>query len=326
MQILKGLYFSLLCRQRFDRAIGLAILLSFSVCSASALADGLDPFDNVDQSQWMSFQHYSDDAQKPRIEEKKLPADITEIEMVPNQDKDTKSATGPTTPATSVVIDPAHSLNLPALPGVKKDYSDQARSTADDGDEASIQLSGPNDQPTMKLESTNWQDAAEVARSRAKAQAAKESPDHMPLNVRFAFLPNKQIMPTEPTTRIATHGRGPLPTQSTVAMSSPTNNSTSTSHAAVDKTKSAGPSLASNTAVSASQPKQANAAACAAISTYKKRQLEAIESDRKTLAALQNAIADLGLQKQLSFVTDANGNINPQMDYPQTASTLTRKN
>ena len=36
-----------------------------------------------------------------------------------------------------------------------------------------------------------------------------------------------------------------------------------------------------------------------ALDAYKKRQLAAIESDRQTLSALQGAIAQLGLQKQL---------------------------
>ena len=51
-------------------------------------------------------------------------------------------------------------------------------------------------------------------------------------------------------------------------------------------------------------------AVCAAIDAYKKRQLAAIESDRKTLAALQSAISQLGLNKQLDFMVDATGNLN----------------
>lgn len=44
-----------------------------------------------------------------------------------------------------------------------------------------------------------------------------------------------------------------------------------------------------------------DAAALAAYTAYKKKQLEALESDRKTLEALQAAIQDLGLSQKLSF-------------------------
>lgn len=66
--------------------------------------------------------------------------------------------------------------------------------------------------------------------------------------------------------------------------------------------------------------KSANdAEACAAVDAYKKRQLEAIESDRRTLSALQDAIAQLGLQKQLDFITKGGASAsdsNIKIDYP----------
>ncbi len=50
-------------------------------------------------------------------------------------------------------------------------------------------------------------------------------------------------------------------------------------------------------------------AACDAINAYKKRQLEALQSDRQTLEALQNAIAKLGLQKELNFMPGTRGSL-----------------
>lgn len=47
--------------------------------------------------------------------------------------------------------------------------------------------------------------------------------------------------------------------------------------------------------------KKPDAEAMAAFAAYKKKQLEAIESDRQTLMALQAAIQDLGLTKKLDF-------------------------
>lgn len=47
-------------------------------------------------------------------------------------------------------------------------------------------------------------------------------------------------------------------------------------------------------------------AACKAVSDYRKRQLDALESDRQTLAALQEALAGLGLKEKLSFMDKTN--------------------
>jgi hypothetical protein len=68
------------------------------------------------------------------------------------------------------------------------------------------------------------------------------------------------------------------------------------------------------------------AAACAAIDAYKKQQLQAIQSDRQTLKALQDAIKQLGLQKELNFMAGAQGGVidpsgaaeAPKMDFPDT--------
>lgn len=47
--------------------------------------------------------------------------------------------------------------------------------------------------------------------------------------------------------------------------------------------------------------------ACKAAATYKRRQLAAMESDRRTLSALRNALSDLGLTKKLGFMHKSNG-------------------
>jgi len=50
--------------------------------------------------------------------------------------------------------------------------------------------------------------------------------------------------------------------------------------------------------------KEKNKEACEAISSYRKRQLKAMESDRKTLSALHNALIELGLTKKLNFMSE----------------------
>jgi hypothetical protein len=55
-------------------------------------------------------------------------------------------------------------------------------------------------------------------------------------------------------------------------------------------------------------------AACAAIDAYKKKQLDALQSDRETLAALHDAITQLGLEKQLGFMTSSDSKLNAAAD------------
>jgi hypothetical protein len=78
---------------------------------------------------------------------------------------------------------------------------------------------------------------------------------------------------------------------------------------------------------------ESDKAARAAIEAYKKQQMQALESDRRTLEALQSAIAKLGLQKQLNFMSgttgsldiQANGGDAPKMDFPPAAASTTVK-
>ncbi len=53
--------------------------------------------------------------------------------------------------------------------------------------------------------------------------------------------------------------------------------------------------------------------ACEAFADYRRRQLEAMENDRKTLAALQSALTEMGLSKDLNFMTKTSGVLASQM-------------
>jgi hypothetical protein len=74
----------------------------------------------------------------------------------------------------------------------------------------------------------------------------------------------------------------------------------------------------------AREPKKSatDLASCAAVDAFKKKQMEDIQSDRRTLAALQAAISQLGLNKELSFMTGATGSLAQagatpvKMDFP----------
>lgn len=66
--------------------------------------------------------------------------------------------------------------------------------------------------------------------------------------------------------------------------------------------------------------------ACEALTAYRRRQLAAIESDRRTLSALQSAIAELGLDKQLDFLTGSKGRMSgPQSREEQTSPVQPRQ-
>ncbi len=111
-------------------------------------------------------------------------------------------------------------------------------------------------------------------------RAAKEGQENRgPLNVRMTFLPGMDPLHKKTATKIA-------------AVTPP-------------------PPV-----IKKEEPKKsaADVAACAAIDAYKKRQLAAIQSDRETLAALQTAIKQLGLEQKLDYMTDANGTIGTTAD------------
>lgn len=121
------------------------------------------------------------------------------------------------------------------------------------------------------LNSANWQKAEDAANQMAKKNGAGGIDEPAALNVRMSFLPDRAVVP----------------------VNSP------------EKRKLIRPT----TLAEMPKPKTpAEAATCAAIDADKKRQLQAIQNDQKTLQALQAAIQELGLNKDLDFLTNASIN------------------
>ena len=56
---------------------------------------------------------------------------------------------------------------------------------------------------------------------------------------------------------------------------------------------------------------QQEADACEALTEFKRRQLQAIESDRNTLAQIKSVLGELGLSERLGFMADANDGLSP---------------
>lgn len=208
-------------------------------------------------------------------------------------------ATAPTLPPDMPQITPpAHEVVPPVMPGLNKGFDVQVNSTADDDKMPDFSPTKPDTPPGVQIESKNWKDAVETARH--KDMAGED--DRVSHGVRFSYLPN---LPTAPKPKVA-------------AVKAP-----------AKKIETAQAKPAPAPAVVAPPP-TVDPAVCAALDAYKKRQLAAIESDRRTLTALQNAIAQLGLQKQLDFLPGVGGTLTTQTaggpNVDMTASTPSGKN
>lgn len=120
-----------------------------------------------------------------------------------------------------------------------------------------------------QMSSQDWQTPALAVQTYKLRENGKDNEN--PLGVRLSFLPNQKITPIPSPERASSQKLG---------------------HEMLEKSKAE-----KKTAKSAE-----DAAVCAAIDAYKKQQLDAIQSDRQTLKALQDATNSLGLQKQLGFM------------------------
>lgn len=283
------------------------VYLAASLAPVTVWAQDADPF-QFDQGRWMSFERYNDYQKrgvKPNViqvrpdydkEDKDIPQTVGTAPQAMQGDASPAGGTvaqaanassnhtavdkGADDGKAQAMAEPSRPLNLPELPGVNKGFSINVQSTSDTADTrpATASIVSADGKPDFKLHEQNWQHAEEVIKNVAAANADVDD-DRRPINVRPSFLPNPDISPvtapTHPSARSAriAHAleKEPLP-----------------------KPK-ATPAQAENQAV------------CAAIDSYKKKQVEALQSDRQTLLALQSAIADLGLQKQLNFMTGAQG-------------------
>lgn len=209
------------------------------------------------------------------------------------------AAPTPAKPSEPAMAQPSRPLNLAPLPGMNHEFDVRVTSTEDDkNDGPPARIDNTENGPTLRIPNTNWIDAATAAKKAAQQEVGEG--ESRPLEVRLATLPDRQITPiplgsvTKPRAQRVAAKPLPITTPKTPAA----------------------------------------AAACDALTAHKKRQLAAIESDRKTLAALQAAIAELGLGSKLDFMTDANSTLNtsadgtaPLINYPTIpAATATAKN
>ena len=170
--------------------------------------------------------------------------------------------------AAKTVAAPARPVDLPVMPAMTGSIMLKVDSTAE---QTQAQIgAGKDGHPDLVLREKGWRDATEEARKEAdQIRADNTGGDREPLDVRMSYLPNPKITPISVAATVVHPRVGEV-------MSTP-------KPILERKTASCSPEL----------------------DKERQRQLDAIESDRKTLQALQSAITDLGLQKQLNFMTNA---------------------
>lgn len=259
------------------RTGGVAALWLLAFCLPAVADDG--PF-QLDAGHWMSYGHYSDlkergltPSAKPQAQPQQTPEATSSPSPAPAPSTATSDASTP------AMAKPSRPIALPVMPGMDDGFNVQVNSTADSPNFSSAPPSaGEHAASTVHLSDENWQTPASVIENAKSAPQSDDQGDGdvSPLHVRMTFLPNENVTPVPSPESPSGQHLGHVMLEKKLA----------------EKEKPA------------KTPEEA--AACAAIDAYKKQQLEAIQSDRQTLKALQNAITALGLQKQLSFMTGDN--------------------
>jgi hypothetical protein len=237
------------------------------------------PF-SLESSSWMSFDRYKEQPSNWLAPDQRARAEGQAVIVPP-----------PVLPASLPNLkEPDQPIETPPLPNLNRNFDIRVDSTADDHVQPIVKLNKDDDKDVAGLPDSAWKNASDVAH-----QSKTDSVENVSsANVRFTSLPPWFVPPHKDAAAAMT----PVPAKP--------------------------PAPVIKVAEPAPPPppppvNKADAAACAALDAYKKRQLEAIESDRQTLTALQNAIAQLGLQKQLDFLPGAGGSL-------QTAGSGSAKN
>ncbi len=270
------------------------LTMMWGLYALPAWADELsNPFD-LDNAHWMSFERHLDNRQKMPEEDKEFTKDQSATPEAPAQSEQKDIAVKPTTNEAPKLAAPAKPIILPVMPGLNKGFAMTIQSTVDDQRvTASAKIVEKNGESDLKVPENNWQNSKDPGALNTANGNELTSIDDVTsaVLIRPTYLPNRAISPTEPVSKKQKPDRQKY----------------------IDVAK-------------ASPPPKANpvqtVAECAAIDAYKKRELQAIQSDKQTLQALQEAIKSLGFQKQLGFLTESNSVLNApatNMDLPATS-------
>ncbi len=156
------------------------------------------------------------------------------------------------------------------MPGLNKGFSVEVGSTEEEKEDQPAAEAAMH--PDIYLPESKWKPLVPAKpASKLKEDGSEENP---PLNVRMTYLPSKALPVTKKEKESAARKGHDIMRR-----------------LAEQKKK-----------VTPKTPEEQ--AACQALDAYKKQQLDALQSDRETLKALQEAIRSLGLTQQLEFMTE----------------------
>jgi len=267
---------------RSDRPIFMrmviGVLAAVLICGgpARAPAQNLDPFE-TDTNQWKSFDRYKEE-EKNRLfstmtgnieedsrAEAKAVAEEEKSEAVPIKK--------PASDADKDTIMPP-SLDSSVMAAPEKPLDPPVMPGVNNGLDMHAGSTDDDAKPSAHVVNLDSEPNLQLPKQNwldaLRAAQLNGREDHTPLHIRMSFLPGFEAPQKHNTPKAVVASVLPPPIKKEVQPKSP-----------------------------------ADVAACAAIDAYKKRQLEAIQSDRETLAALQSAIKQLGLEKKLDFLSEA---------------------
>ena len=249
----------------------LGIALSFSGLPAHAEEDLF----LVEKGQWMSFDHYKDAVDRGIVVQSQPASSVPSVEAPPVVSSAQEAGATPSLAAASgipAIAAPKRPVLLPLLPGMNKGFGVEVSSTEDDSANAPPPVVDKEGKADLKVSTMKWQNPS------SRKVKESEGETNLQLNVRMSFLPDGKTTPipsAEPALSAQQKARQAL------VKELPKKDKKSVDEAAV----------------------------CAAIDLYKKQQLDAIQSDRETLKALQDAVKALGLEKQLGFMTQKSASL-----------------
>jgi hypothetical protein len=171
---------------------------------------------------------------------------------------------------------PPLSFRTPPLPGMNNGYHVEVSSTSDKRQKEEDTLEGEQS-ADIALPDKNWKPLSIKPPVKAASEDDSEA-EGKPLEVRMSYLPSRNVKQSPALERESAARKGHEYMRKL----------------AEEKRNAHVPK--------ATTPEEA--AACKALEDLKKQQLVAIQRDRETLKALQEAIRSLGLSKQLDFITE----------------------
>lgn len=256
-----------------------SVLALLAVFSTPLRAEDQDPF-QVEKGRWMSLDYYKQTLKdQPPVQVEKSEPEATQAATMPPVQPVGETKPAATASTTPMVAQPMRPIDFPIMPGMNKDHYIPVESTMKENlDDVLPPIRKSSKAAAFELPEKRWKSASEIIGQKENAGADPSDEDTKKVSVRMTYLPDARQIPA--------------PGQETVHKQN---------RSAAAKTIP--------TPVEEPKKPEADLAACAAVDAYKKKQLEAIESDRQTLKALQSAISDLGLQKELSFMAGANSNL-----------------